>query len=485
MDDNLFSQPVAPTGEPAPDLQCLSARPIVCVQGLGFVGAAVCIAIASARDVMLRPAYQVIGVDLPTVDGSTRVAALNRGEFPFTTTDPLLASKAREAHATGNLTACTDPLAFASASIIIVDVPLDAGVSAGGPTSDLGAFRGAMHTLGRHMRPDALVIVETTVPPGTTARVVAPILRGELESRGLPANQFRLAHCYERVMPGAHYFDSIVRMPRVYAGANVASADACETFLRTIADAECDAPVRLASTTASEFGKVLENTYRAATIALIDEFAAFAETVDVDLFEVIAAIRSRPSHSNIRVPGLGVGGYCLTKDPLLAPIAARELFGFDGAFPFAMLTVATNNATPGRVAQRLRALLAGSLAGRRILLLGLSYREGVGDTRCSPAQALYEAACTEGAQVAVHDPLVSYWRERDLQVPAAMPSPAGMDAVVLTVAHQQYRTFDYATWLGENRPLFLDTFNVLSSGQRRELRALGCHVESVGRGAGL
>jgi UDP-N-acetyl-D-mannosaminuronate dehydrogenase len=150
-----------------------------------------------------------------------------------------------------------------------------------------------------------------------------------------------------------------------------------------------------------------------------------------------------------------------------------------------MLSVAINNATPRRVVQRLRDLLAGSLTGRRILLLGLSYREGVGDTRHSPVQALHEAVSADGAQVAVHDPLVSYWRERNLQVPADIPSSAGLDAVVLSVPHQQYQTFDYAAWLGENRPLFLDTFNVLSSVQRRELRALGCRVESVGRGAGL
>jgi UDP-N-acetyl-D-mannosaminuronate dehydrogenase len=150
-----------------------------------------------------------------------------------------------------------------------------------------------------------------------------------------------------------------------------------------------------------------------------------------------------------------------------------------------MLSVAVNNATPRRVVQRLRGLLAGSLIGRRILLLGISYREEVGDTRHSPVEALYEAVCADGAQVAIHDPLVSYWRERDLQVPAEIPPSAGLDAVVLSVSHKQYRAFDYVAWLGESRPLFLDAFNVLSGEQRRELRALGCRVESVGRGEGL
>jgi UDP-N-acetyl-D-glucosamine dehydrogenase len=459
--------------------------PVVCVQGLGFVGAAVSIAVASARDALGRPRYRVVGVDLPTQDGLARIEALNRGGFPFPTTDAKLVRQAGEACAAGNLVACADPRAFGSADIIIVDVPLDVVVSKGDEALGLEAFRLAIATVGRHMQPNALVIVETTVPPGTTARVVAPILGDELLERGEPTDHFRLAHCFERVMPGPSYFDSIVNMPRVYAGIDERSAEACDAFLRTVIDTERWPLTRASSTTASELGKVLENTYRATTIALMEEFADFAENVGVDLFEVVDWIRVRPTHNNIRTPGFGVGGYCLTKDPLLPRLAARDLFGLDQAFPFASLAVKVNRNAPKRALDRLRRLLGGDLGGRRVLLLGISYRDEVGDTRHSPSQIFFDAARAEGAEVLVHDPLVDHWREQNISLPKHIPAAAGLDAVVLAVPHKEYKDFDYCRWLAGHRLIVLDAFDVLTADQRNALRALGCRVESVGRGCGL
>jgi UDP-N-acetyl-D-glucosamine dehydrogenase len=339
--------------------------------------------------------------------------------------------------------------------------------------------------VGAHMCPDALVIVETTVPPGATRRIVAPILYGQLARRGLPTDQVRIAHCYERVMPGAAYLESIINMPRVYAGVDEPSADSCDAFLRTITDDTKATPIRLGNTTASELSKLLENTFRAVTIALMEEFAVFAENVGVDLFEVADAIRSRPSHRNIRSPGFGVGGYCLTKDPLIARLAAREIFGLEQTFPFASLAVSTNRMAPQRALERLKTMLGGRLRGRRILLLGLSYREDIGDTRHSPSEIFYRKARAEGAVVLVHDPLVNYWREQRLDTPSEIPAAAGLDGVVLAIPHGLYRGVDYPAWLGASRPVFLDAFNVLTSNQRRALRALGCRVESIGRGTGL
>jgi nucleotide sugar dehydrogenase len=461
------------------------SRPVVCVQGLGFVGAAVTIAVAGARDAAGRPRYDVIGIDLPTPDGIARIDALNRGVFPFPTTDARLVRQAAENHRAGNMTAGADPRIFGSAEVIIVDVPLDVVDLAASETLDLAAFRSAVATVGRHMQPRALVIVETTVPPGTTARVVAPILRDELAKRGHQADRLRLAHCYERVMPGPGYLDSIVNMPRVYAGIDEPSAAAGEAFLRTVIDTKRCPLTRASSTTASELGKLLENTYRSATIALMEEFSQLAEGIGVDLFEIVDWIRMRPTHTNIRTPGFGVGGYCLTKDPLMARLGAHDLFGLEQAFPLASLAVTINRQTPERVLDRLRSLLGGDLRDRRLLLLGISYRDGVGDTRHSPSQKFFEAARAEGAEMFAHDPLVEYWPELDIRVPRVMPSALGLDAIVLAVPHRFYREFDFCRWVQTTQPTFLDAFAVLSADQRAALRGLGCRVESIGRGTGL
>jgi nucleotide sugar dehydrogenase len=459
------------------------ALPIVSVQGLGFVGAAMAVAIASARDAKHRPAYRVVGVDLPTEEGLSRIQSLNRGIFPFVTTDDKIREKTRQAHAVGNLIACADPAAFAAASTIVVDVPLDVAWRDGQAALELEPFRCAITSIGQRMRPDALVVIETTVPPGATARIAAPILKQELARRGLPTGQFKLAHSYERVTPGATYFDSIVNMLRVYSGCDTPSAEACEAFLRSIIDTDRYPLTRLPNTTASELAKVLENTFRAVTIALMEEWSVFAEAIGVDLFEVVDSIRLRPTHSNMRTPGFGVGGYCLTKDPLMGQLAASEIFGVDYAFPFASLALATNSAMPRRIVEKVRQLLHGTLQGKRLLLLGISYRQDVSDTRFSPSEIFYKAAREAGAEVLLHDPLVEYWREQAVPISRHLPPASELDAVVLAVPHREYANFDFAAWVGAQHPLFLDAVGVLGSAQQRRLRALGCPVESVGRGA--
>lgn len=465
-----------------------TGRPVVCVQGLGFVGSAMAIAIANARGGVAGhgggpPLYSVVGVDLPNGAGRHRVDSIRRGRMPFPGGDPQMDEALARAHAAGNLTATDDPEAFRLADIVLVDINLDIDWSADPPEVRFGPLERAMDDLGARLRPGALVIVETTVPPGTCERVIAPRLASALEARGLPPESIRLAHSYERVMPGAQYYSSIVNYWRVYAGLTTEAADACERFLGTVINVDAYPLTRLGSTVASETAKVLENAYRATTIAFMEEWGRFAEAVGIDLFEIVGAIRKRPTHANMRQPGFGVGGYCLTKDPLFGAVAARTLFGRpDLSFPFSSEAVRTNNAMPLVALDKLRERFDGALSGRRILLLGISYREDVGDTRHSPSQIFVEAAEREGATVTAHDPLVAYWEELDRPVPDAVPDARRFDAVVFAQPSDAYRRLDVAGWLAGAAVAVVDANNVLTDGQRRRLRQLGLDVISVGRG---
>jgi nucleotide sugar dehydrogenase len=333
------------------------------------------------------------------------------------------------------------------------------------------------------MRPGSLVIVETTVPPGTCRSVAAPELGRALAARGLPEHAIHLAHSYERVMPGKEYYRSIVNFWRVYAGETPEAAEACGAFLSQVINVRDYPLTRLHSTVASETAKVLENSYRAVNIAFIEEWARFAEAAGIDLFEVVDAIRMRPTHSNIRQPGFGVGGYCLTKDPLFAAAAAGELFGRDDlCFPFSAQAVEVNARMPLRTLSRVRELLGGSIRGKRLLLAGVSYRNDIGDTRYSPSETFARAAETEGAEVVAHDPLVSFWPEMDRELPAALPCPAGFDAVVFAVPHREYTGLDLESWLQAARPLMFDANRVLGAAQRAAARRLGCRIAAIGAG---
>jgi nucleotide sugar dehydrogenase len=457
-------------------------RPVVCVQGLGFVGVAMATAVADARGPDGAPRFNVIGVDLPTAEGGEKVQAIAAGRLPVVARDRMLEQAFVGAVDRGNLIATTDERCYELASIAIVDVPLDVIRDGALPTVQLDGFRNAIRTLGRYLQPGSLVIVETTVPPGTTTEVVVPELASALAERGLAKDAVLVAHSYERVMPGAYYLDSIVNIPRSYAGHTLAAADACEAFLSKVVNTERVPLTRLRSTTACETAKVLENSYRAATIALMEEWGRFAEAIGIDLFEVVQTIRQRPTHSNMRQPGFGVGGYCLTKDPLLGAIAARQFFGrSDLEFPFSTNAVAVNEAMPLVSLDQVDTLLGG-LSGRSIVLMGVSYRSDVGDTRYSPSEPFVCEARARGATVTFHDPLVRHWSELAVEVSRELPPLAGVDAVVFAVPHLEYRSLDLGAWFAGVHPLVFDANDVLTDAQRATLRKLGCTVRSIGRG---
>jgi UDP-N-acetyl-D-mannosaminuronate dehydrogenase len=218
----------------------------------------------------------------------------------------------------------------------------------------------------------------------------------------------------------------------------------------------------------------------------MEEWGRFAEAAGVDIFEVVDAIRKRPTHSNIRTPGFGVGGYCLTKDPILTKIAAKEFFGFqDMDFPFSTLAVSTNNNMPLVSLNKIQNALGGSLNGTSILLLGVSYIQDVGDTRYSPSQIFVENAESRGASVLCHDPLLDYWPELNRKLPSEIPSPEGFDAVVFAVAHELYKKLDIINWLDGSNPVILDAFNILNKKQRDVLIRSGRKFISIGRGRDL
>ena len=163
-------------------------------------------------------------------------------------------------------------------------------------------FQKAISTIGMKCKEEVL-ISETTVPPGTVKILYIQFYK-KFKERGLSTNLLKVAHSYERVMPGPDYINSIRNYPRVYSGINEKSANAAESFLKTIIDTSICELTRLESTTATEMAKVLENSYRASNIAFAVEWSRFAEEAGVNLWEVVNAIRVRKTHSNLMYPGI-------------------------------------------------------------------------------------------------------------------------------------------------------------------------------------
>ncbi len=462
-------------------------KKVIVVQGLGFVGSVMSLVVANA----LTEEYAVIGIDLPSPASYWKIRSINEGIFPVIADDPKIGQFYRQAREKKNLYATFDSYAYSKADVIVVDINLDVQKQSNGNGEltdykvDLTPFKKAVESIGSFCKPDVLVLVETTVPPGTCAKVVKPILEASLQKRGLPTSDLKIGHSYERVMPGPKYVDSIQNFYRVYSGIDEASANATETFLRTIIRTDEYPLTRLGITHATEMAKVLENSYRAMNIAFMVEWSRFAEEAGVDIYEVVQAIRMRPTHKNIMLPGLGVGGYCLTKDPLLASWAKMNLFGSQEKLHQSETGVQINDQMPFFAFQYLQSQLGSSLEGKNVLLLGVSYLNDVGDTRYTPVQGFFERLEKAGSNTTLHDPHVAYWEEKELAVNQDLDTLLAndYDVVVITTGHRDYRNNPklLATLLGKPKMFIYDTIGVLTNDEIRELGTRHT-VRVLGRG---
>ncbi|MCD4652072.1 MAG: nucleotide sugar dehydrogenase [Candidatus Cloacimonetes bacterium] len=468
-------------------------RKIVAVQGLGFVGCVMAVVVADATDEKGNPYYYVHGHQRTSERSYWKVPVINTGKPPVSSSDPQVPELfQRCVNERKNFRATWSEHAYEIADVVVVDIQLDATKPEFGKAElgycDMSHFKAGMRSLGQTIKPDCLVLVETTVPPGTCEKVVKPILEEEFTKRGIDINEFPplVAHYYERVMPGARYVDSIRDFWRVYSGVNEKSRKLAGEFLNNVLNTGEFPLTELESTNASELSKVMENSYRATNIALTLEWARFAEQIGVNLFAVRKAIRKRKgTHDNLLRPSLGVGGYCLTKDPVLANWAEKDLFGVDDNLSLAVKSVNINDTMPLHTIDLIKEVIP-ELEGNKIAVLGVSYLENVGDTRHSPSYTLVKYLEKENAEVMCHDSYVEHWQEwpekkvhqhlRDV-LPEA-------DIVVLAVGHDPYMELEpeMVTSITGKKPLIIDCSNFLTDERIKAYKQLGCEVRGVGKG---
>lgn len=468
-------------------------RKIVGVQGLGFVGCVMAAVVADATDEKGNPYYYVHGHQRASKRSYWKVPVINTGKAPVSSSDPEVPEIFHRCIMDRkNLRATAEDRVYELVDIVVVDIQLDATKPAFGEAEkgfcDLLAFREGIRTLGKYIRPDCMILVETTVPPGTCEKVVKPIIEEEFIKRGIDIVQHPplIAHSYERVMPGSKYVASIRDFWRVYSGVNQKSKDLCREFLSKVLDVKNYPLTELENTNASELAKVMENSYRAANIALTLEWARFAEKIGVDFFKVREAVRKRKgTHDNLLRPSLGVGGYCLTKDPVLANWAMKTLFEIDDALDIAINAVNINDTMPLHTIDLIKEMIP-VLRNVKVAVLGVSYLENLGDTRHSPSKTLVEFLHKDFAMVKVHDPYVEYWAElEEVKVyndyGDVLPEA---DVVIFAVGHDEYRqiTPEFIVEKAGKKPLIVDCSNFLDDAVIREYLHLGCNVRGVGKG---
>ena len=494
-------------------------KEVVVVMGLGFVGAVMAAVVADARDAGGRHTKFVIGCQRPSSRSFWKIPMLIRGESPVKAEDPevevLIRRGVLEAK---TLTATYTSECLTLADCVVVDVQCDyvkrdLGNMRSGE-ADMAALEATLRSIGEKIPPSCLVLIETTVAPGTTEFVAWPILKKAFGKRGIAAEPL-LAHSFERVMPGKEYVASIRDFWRVCAGCNEEARGRVERFLREVLNTRdfpltvMDRPIE------SETTKIVENSYRATILAFLNEWSLFAERNGVDLTKVIRAIKMRPTHSNIMFPGPGIGGYCLPKDGGLGYWAYRHILGFedgDEVFRITPEAIDVNDTRGLHAAELTRDALRNMgryIAGAEVLICGASYRQDVGDTRYSGSEIVARKLAEMGAEIRVHDPYVDHWYEIENQDEYPVKGLSwgrffrnqaelshvkvqkdlaaavhGVEALVLAVPHAQYLKLapdDVVRWAGG--PLaVVDCFGILPDAAIRRYFELGCEVKGLGRG---
>ncbi|MBM4314713.1 MAG: nucleotide sugar dehydrogenase [Deltaproteobacteria bacterium] len=493
-------------------------REIVVVMGVGFVGAVMAGVVADSVDKKTgKPNKFVIGMQRPSSRSFWKIPYLNRGIAPVESEDPEVAPLiARCVNKKKTLVATFTYDALSLADVVVVDVQCDYFKEALGNCrqghAEIAALEESLKIIGERIRYDCLVLIETTVPPGTTEYVAYPIMKKAFENRGITSDPL-LSHSYERVMPGREYVASIRDFWRVCSGINDPARERVRAFLTEILNVEKFPLTVLDRPIESETCKIVENSYRATILAFLNEWSLFAERNGVDLIKVIQAIKVRPTHSNMIFPGPGIGGYCLPKDGGLGVWSYQTLMGFDDdIFKITPLAIDINDTRSLHAAELVRDALRNMgkiVAAAKVVVLGASYREDVGDTRYSGSETLVRKLTEMGAEIGVHDPYVKHWWELEKQ--ESYPAPGrslarffrnqdklteiriqsdlrdalkGADAVVLAVRHQAYLKLNPDKVIKmTGRPVaIIDCFGILNDAQIRHYFELGCEVKGLGRG---
>jgi len=411
--------------------------------GMGYVG------LPLAREATAA-GLRVVGLDinLEVVDG------LNAGRSHV---DDLDDSDVGEMLRSG-FSATTDSCVLRQARTIVICVPTPLS-SDGLP--DLGPVLGAVGAVVEHLQPGTLVVLESTTYPGTTDEEIRPLL----EASGMVAGQdFHLAFSPERIDPGNPKFGP-KNTPKVVGGHTPACTDAAEAFYTMFVDTV----VRAKGTREAEMAKLLENTYRHINIALVNEMARFCHDLKVDLWDVINAASTKPFGFQAFRPGPGVGGHCIPIDPNYLSHRVRARLGYP--FRFVELAQEINATMPSYIARRIQDQLnldGTPLRGASVLLLGVTYKPNIADTRESPAVPLAKTLLAQGAILRFHDPLVKQFSVSDYDVPRVddlFESLRDADISVLLQNHDGYDIDAMAAFSTR----FLDTRGVARRADRVQL----------------
>ncbi|MBU1083920.1 MAG: nucleotide sugar dehydrogenase [Candidatus Omnitrophota bacterium] len=409
-------------------------KAVITVMGLGYVGLPIALEFA-------KKGFTVNGLD----SDKSRVDRLNRGSSYISDINAEELSKIR---ANKRFKATTDKKVLAGSNIVIVCVPTPLGKT---HKPDLSFIIKASRTLKDCLCEGQIVIFESTTYPGTTKEVIMPIL----EKSGLKAGKdFYLAFSPERIDPGNKEYD-FTNITKLVGGITERGGNIAKLLYSYVVKKV----VHLSSTETAEVTKLLENTFRIVNIGLINEFANLCNKLDIDVWEVINAAKTKPFGFMPFYPGPGIGGHCIPADPMYLSWKARKV-GFETKM--IDLAAKVNRNAPVHVVQRIVEILKGEekkIRGSKIFMVGVTYKRDVNDLRESPALDIMEILIKKGASVSYYDPYVPKFDIDGIKKSSVKPTKKILNMQDIVVVVTDHSCVDYRM-IALNAGSIFDTRNI-------------------------
>ncbi len=402
----------------------------ITVIGMGYVGIPVAALLADVDG------FSVTGLQRRSKRSGWKIEHLNAGKSPFEGDEPGLAELIAKVVAKGSFRVTDDVDVLKDSDVILIDVqtPTDENHI---PQYD--SLREVSKQVGERIQKGTLVIVESTVAPGTTQNIVQKIIE---EHSGMEGGEdFDLAFAYERVMPGK-LIRNIIQLPRIVGGITPQSAKrAVDIYSRIV-----KAKVHQTDVLTAEISKTIENAYRDVNIAFANEMALVCESLGVNVYEVIKLVNELDSRM-MHIPGAGVGGHCLPKDTWLLRHGVNEYGSQKVEARFISLARDINNYMPVHMAELVEDALKNrgvKIQDATVTILGIAYLENSDDTRNTPALLLIKTLEAKGVKVVLHDPYVQVWDLGPHEIKRDLHNAVrGSDCIALVTKHNDYHDIDF------------------------------------------
>ena len=432
----------------------------IVIQGLGYVGLAMMTFCAGAKK-KNKYLYNVVGIEKNSPKGLKILDKIKSNHTPEIVDDKNFSNFYSKLIKDNRIKASIDDSEYSEADVVFVCSNCDFDFTKG--KVKLRSYIKNIDQISKKIKNNCLLIIQSTLPPGTTDKVLEPVIKKNLRKRGI--KNFYLSHSFERITPGKDYFTSMKNIERIIGAKNQKSLKITKKIFKDIFNLEPKKIIEFNTPSESETCKIIENSYRATNIAFIEEWRKFCSKNNLDLEKILSTIRQRKTHNNIMRSGIGVGGYCLTKDPLFAKASSKQVLHKKFDFPLSSKAVEVNQKMTFDVMSEIKNRFNKKISEKKVLLIGVSYREDTNDTRYSPAEGVFNFFKKMKCKTSFYDPIVNYWDFTN-SYSIEKKNLNNFDVYVYLIKHQSFKKLNIPY---KKRSLILDLNHVLENKKKSKI----------------